>query len=97
MLIADMLGVPVGEVTVQGEITELRSPLSTNIQQVGLVEDESGRTKFTVRKKSGKTMVREGQTVWFRAAAKNWHEGRCSIALIGWSRIGFSERGRWWE
>jgi ssDNA-binding replication factor A large subunit len=95
--IADVPDVPVGEVTVEGEITQLWTPSASNIQQVGLIEDESGRTKFTVWEKSGKTVVREGQTVRFRAAAKNWYEGRCSIALTGWSRIEFPERGRWWE
>ncbi|NHN62622.1 DNA-binding protein [Haloarcula sp. JP-Z28] len=95
--IADVPDIPVGEVTVQGEITELWTPSSSNIQQVGLIEDESGRTKFTVWEKSGKTIVREGQTVRFRAVKKNWYQGRCSLAITGWSRIEFPERGRWWE
>ena len=85
MPIADVPDVPVGEVTVQGEITELWTPSDNSIQQVGLIEDDSGRTKFTVWEKSGKTVVREGQTVRF------------SIAVTGWSRIEFPERGRWWE
>jgi hypothetical protein len=95
--IADVPDVPVGEVTVEGTITELWTPSSSNIQQVGLIEDESGKIKFTCWEKSQQTMVREGQTVRFRAAAKNWYEGRCSIALTGWSDIHFPERGRWWE
>jgi hypothetical protein len=95
--IADVPDVPVGEVTVQGEITELWTPSSSNIQQVGLIEDESGHTKFTVWEKSGKTVVREGQTVRFRAVKKNWYQGRCSLAITGWSRIEFPDRGRWWE
>jgi ssDNA-binding replication factor A large subunit len=95
--IADVPDVPVGEVTVQGEITELWTPSSSNIQQVGLIADDSGKIKFTCWEKSGQTVVREGQTVRFRAAAKNWYEGRCSIALTGWSDIHFPERGRWWE
>ena len=95
--IADVPDVPVGEVTVEGEITQLWTPSASNIQQVGLIEDESGRTKFTVWEKSGKTVVREGQTVRFRAVKKNWYQGRCSLAITGWSRIEFPERGRWWE
>ncbi|MDF9748538.1 DNA-binding protein [Natrinema salsiterrestre] len=95
--IADVPDVPVGEVTVEGEVTELWTPSASNIQQVGLIEDESGRTKFTVWEKSGKTVVREGQTVRFRAVKKNWYQGRCSLAITGWSRIEFPERGRWWE
>jgi ssDNA-binding replication factor A large subunit len=93
--IADVPDVPVGEVTVGGEIIELWAPSSSAIQQVGLIEDDSGKIKFTCWEKSGQTVVREGQTVRFRAAAKNWYEGRCSIALTGWSRIEFPERGRW--
>jgi ssDNA-binding replication factor A large subunit len=69
--IADVPDVPVGEVTVEGEITQLWTPSASNIQQVGLIEDESRRTKFTVWEKSGKTVVREGQTVRFRAVKKN--------------------------
>ncbi|GAA0313775.1 MULTISPECIES: DNA-binding protein [Halobacteriales] len=95
--IADVPDIAVGEVTVEGQVIELWSPSSSAIQQVGLIADDSGKIKFTCWEKSGQTVVREGQTVRFRAAAKNWYEGRCSIALTGWSRIEFPERGRWWE
>ncbi|WP_225336260.1 DNA-binding protein [Halomicrobium urmianum] len=95
--IADMPDVPIGEVTVEGQITELWAPSSPAIAQVGLIEDESGRTKFTTWEKSGKTVVQEGQTVRFRAVKKNWYQGRCSLAITGWSSIEFPERGRWWE
>ena len=95
--IADVPDVPVGEVTVEGTIETLWEPSSSSIQQVGLIADDSGKIKFTVWNKSNQTMVQEGETVRFRAAAKNWYEGRCSIALTGWSRFEFPERGRWWE
>jgi ssDNA-binding replication factor A large subunit len=95
--IADVPDIAVSEVTVEGTVQTLWEPSSSAIQQVGLIADDSGKIKFTVWKKSKQTMVREGQTVRFRAAAKNWYEGRCSIALTGWSRIEFPERGRWWE
>jgi hypothetical protein len=95
--IADVPDVPVGEVTVEGTVQTLWEPSSTSIQQVGLIADDSGKIKFTCWEKSNQTVVREGQKVRFRAAAKNWYEGRCSIALTGWSRIEFPERGRWWE
>jgi len=85
------------EVTVEGRVTQLWDPSSPAIQQVGLIEDESGRTKFTSWVKSRQPMVDEGERVRFRAAAKNWYEGRCSIALTGWSEVHFPERGRWWE
>ncbi|GAB7011345.1 DNA-binding protein [Halorubrum trueperi] len=95
--IADVPDVPVGEVTVEGTVSELWDPSSPAIAQVGLIEDETGRTKFTIWEKSKKTVVREGQTVRFRAVKKNWYQGRCSLAITGWSRIEFPERGRWWE
>ncbi|WP_434523274.1 DNA-binding protein [Halorubrum sp. AS12] len=95
--IADVPDVPVGEVTVEGTVSELWDPSSPAIAQVGLIEDETGRTKFTIWEKSKKTVVREGQTVRFRAVKKNWYQGRWSLAITGWSRIEFPERGRWWE
>jgi ssDNA-binding replication factor A large subunit len=95
--IADVPDVPVGEVTVEGEITQLWDPSDTSISQVGLIEDDSGKIKFTIWEASRKTVVSEGETVRFRAVKKNWYQGRCSIAITGWSRIEFPERGRWWE
>jgi ssDNA-binding replication factor A large subunit len=95
--IADVPDVPVGEVTVQGTVQTLWEPSSSAIQQVGLIADDSGKIKFTCWEKSGQTVVREGQTVRFRAVKKNWYRGRCSIAITGWSKIEFPERGRWWE
>ena len=97
VLIEDVPDVPVGEVTVQGEITQLWDPSDTSISQVGLIEDDSGKIKFTIWEASQKTVVSEGETVRFRAVKKNWYQGRCSIAITGWSRIEFPERGRWWE
>ncbi|WP_089816123.1 DNA-binding protein [Halomicrobium zhouii] len=85
------------EVTVEGRVTQLWTPSSRAIRQVGLIEDESGRTKFTSWKKSAQPMVEEGERVRFRAAAKNWYQGRCSIALTGWSEVHFPERGQWWR
>ncbi|PCR90499.1 DNA-binding protein [Natrinema ejinorense] len=86
-----------GEVSVDGRVIDLWEPSSTSIQQVGLIEDETGRTKFTIWSKSRQTMVCKGERVRFRAAAKNWYNGRCSIALTRWSEIVFPERGQWWE
>ncbi|OVE82977.1 DNA-binding protein [Natronolimnobius baerhuensis] len=86
-----------GEVSVEGRVIELWEPACSSQQQVGLLEDGSGRTKFTIWKASRQTKVREGERVRFRAAAKNWFNGRCSIALTRWSEIQFPERGQWWE
>jgi len=95
--IAEVPEVPVGEVTVSGTVETLWEPSSASIQQVGLIADESEKIKFTVWERSNQPVVREGETVRFRAAAKNWYEGRCSIALTGWSRVAFPDRGRWWD
>ncbi|ELY46955.1 hypothetical protein [Natronorubrum bangense] len=86
-----------GEVSVEGRVIELWEPSNSSMQQVGLIEDETGRTKFTIWTKSRQTMVQKGELVRFRAAAKNWYNGRCSIALTHWSEIVFPERGQWWE
>ena len=86
-----------GEVSVEGRVIELWEPACPSQQQVGLIEDETGRTKFTVWKASRQTMVREGDVVRFRSAAKNWYNGRCSLALTRWSEVVFPEREAWWE
>ncbi|MFC6992422.1 DNA-binding protein [Haladaptatus sp. GCM10025707] len=95
--IAKVEDVDRGEVTVEGQVKQLWEPSHPAIQSVGLLEDESGRIRFTVWKKSKQPLVREGERVRFRAAAKNWYEGRCSIALTRWSNIEFPERGEWWK
>ncbi|MFC7231609.1 DNA-binding protein [Saliphagus sp. GCM10025308] len=95
--IGDLESIRRGEVSVEGRVLELWDASSPAIQQVGLLEDETGRTKFTIWTKSTQTMVREGERVRFRAAAKNWYNGRCSIALTHWSEIRFPERESWWE
>ena len=95
--IVEVPDVRVGEVSVEGEIIELWQPSTHSIQQVGLIADETGKIKFTIWRKSRQTMVSEGQRVRFRAAKKNWYQGRCSIALTYHSRIGFPEREPWWD
>ncbi|SNZ15269.1 hypothetical protein SAMN06269185_2444 [Natronoarchaeum philippinense] len=81
-----------GEVCIAGTVTKLWEPSHRTIAQVGLLEDESARIRFTVWEKSGQPIVREGETVTFRGVAKSWYEGRCSVALTGWSRVGFPDR-----
>lgn len=80
------------EVSIQGEVTQLFEASSPAIQQVGLIEDETGTTKFTVWCASRCTMVEEGDEVRMRDVAKNWYGGRVSVALTGESRIMFPER-----
>ena len=95
--IAEVGDVQTGEVDVEGDVIELWDSSNPKIQQVGLIADESGKTKFTVWERSFQPMMREGQTVRLRGVKKNWYEGRCSVAVTGWSRIVFPERGRWWD
>ncbi|WP_158057955.1 DNA-binding protein [Halorussus halophilus] len=83
------------EVSIEGTVRKLWEPSSPVIQQVGLIEDETGVVRFTAWRKSDVPMVREGETVEFRSVAKNWYEGRCSVALTGWSSVHFPERRQW--
>ncbi|UPV75227.1 OB-fold nucleic acid binding domain-containing protein [Halorussus limi] len=85
------------EVSIEGRVTQLWDADSSAIQQVGLLEDESGRTKVTVWKNSDQPWMEEGERVQIRGAARNWYEGRVSLAVTGWSSMFFPERGRWWE
>ncbi|TYL37268.1 DNA-binding protein [Natronococcus pandeyae] len=94
--IADVPEVEAGEVDVEGEIIELWEPSKSSISQVGLIADDTGKMKFTIWKNSYQTTVSEGETVRIRNAAKNWHNERCNLAVTGWSRLEFPERGRWW-
>jgi ssDNA-binding replication factor A large subunit len=75
------------EVDIEGTVVELWEPSHASIQQVGLLEDETGRIKFTAWRKSQQPMVREGERVRFRNVAKNWYRGRVSVALTGWSSV----------
>ena len=80
------------EVDIEGEVSVLWEPSCAAIRQVGLLEDDSGRIKFTSWRKSGQPLVREGERVRLRAVAKNWYEGRCSVALTGKTLVSFSEQ-----
>jgi ssDNA-binding replication factor A large subunit len=64
---------------------------------VGLIEDDTGRTKFTSWTKSDPKLVQEGDHVRLREVEKSWYEGRVSVAVTGWSQIEFPDRGRWWD
>jgi hypothetical protein len=97
LAIEEVPDVRTNEVSVEGEIVELWEPSTHSIQQVGLIADDTGKIKFTIWRKSRQTMVREGQQVRFRAAKKNWYQGRCSIALTYHSRIEFPQREPWWK
>jgi ssDNA-binding replication factor A large subunit len=85
------------EVSIEGRVTQLWEPSSSAISQVGLIEDESGRTTFTSWVASDQPWIEEGEHVRIHGAAKNWYDGRVSVALTGWTTVHFPERGRWWE
>ena len=82
--------VPRREVDIEGRVRTLWTPSNPAIQQVGLIEDDSGRTKFTTWVRSDQPLVREGEHVRFRSVAKSWYQGRVSVALTGWSSVEFT-------
>ncbi|GAA0682675.1 SOSS complex subunit B family protein [Natronoarchaeum mannanilyticum] len=84
-------------VSIEGRVETLWDSDSPAIQQVGLVADESGKTKVTIWKASDAPWIEEGERVRIHEAAKNWYNGRVSLAVTGWSTVHFPERGRWWE
>ncbi|WP_148415900.1 DNA-binding protein [Haloferax sp. KTX1] len=84
------------EVSIEGTITQLWTSSNSAIQQVGLIEDETSRTKFTVWHNSRQPAVREGERVTLRNVAKSWYGGRVSVAVTGWSDVRFPEREAWW-
>jgi ssDNA-binding replication factor A large subunit len=85
------------EVSIEGTVTQLWDPSSPSIAQVGLIEDDSGKTKLTSWVASDQPWIEEGERVRIHGAAKNWYNGRVSVALTGWTTVMFPERGRWWE
>ncbi|QKY16308.1 OB-fold nucleic acid binding domain-containing protein [Halorubrum sp. CBA1229] len=85
------------EVSIAGRVKTLWSPSHPSIAQVGLIADETGQTRVTIWKASEAPWIAEGEHVRIHGAARNWYEGRVSLAVTGWSTIHFPERGRWWE
>ncbi|SDN09099.1 hypothetical protein SAMN04487949_3328 [Halogranum gelatinilyticum] len=85
------------EVRIAGRVETLWVPSHPSIAQVGLIADDSGKTRVTVWKASNAPLMDEGEQVRIDGAARNWYEGRVSLAVTGWSSLTFPERGRWWE
>jgi hypothetical protein len=85
------------EVRIEGRVETLWVPSHPSIAQVGLIADDSGRTRVTVWKASNAPLMDEGEQVRIDGAARNWYEGRVSLAVTGWSSLTFPGRGRWWE
>ena len=85
------------EVSIEGRVEVLWDADSPAIAQVGLIADDSGKTKVTIWEKSDAPWIEEGEQVRIHKAARNWYEGRVSLAVTGWTTIHFPEHGRWWE
>jgi hypothetical protein len=85
------------EVSIEGQVETLWDPSHPSIAQVGLIADDSGQTRVTIWEKSDAPWIEEGEQVRIHGAARNWYEGRVSLAVTGWSTLHFPERGRWWE
>ncbi len=85
--IEQLADVDASQVNIQGEVTRLFEPNSRKIDQVGLIEDETGTTKFTAWRRSGADRVRVGDEVRLLNVAKNWYNGRVSVAVTGWSEV----------
>ena len=85
------------EVSVEGQVDTLWDPSHPSIAQVGLIADDSGKTRITIWEASNAPWIQEGERVRIHGAARNWYEGRVSLAVTGWSTVMFPERGRWWE
>jgi ssDNA-binding replication factor A large subunit len=85
------------EVSVEGQVETLWDPSHPSIAQVGLIADDSGKTRVTIWEASNAPWIEEGEHVRIHGAARNWYEGRVSLAVTGWSTVMFPERGRWWE
>jgi len=82
------------EVSIEGRVEVLWDADSPAIAQVGLIADDSGKTKVTSWVASDQPWIEEGERVRIHGAAKNWYNGRVSVALTGWSTVHFPERGR---
>ncbi|RDI69563.1 DNA-binding protein [Halopelagius longus] len=85
------------EVSIEGQVKTLWDPSHPSIAQVGLIADDSGQTRMTIWEASDAPWIEEGEQVRIHGAARNWYNGRVSVAVTGWSTIMFPERGRWWE
>jgi len=85
-----------GEVCVTGQVEELWVPSHPSIAQVGLIGDETGRTRLTIWERSDAPLIKKGEIISVYGAARNWYQGRISLAVTGWSQIRFHDRDPWW-
>ena len=79
------------EVDIEGEVVKLFEPSHSSIEWVGLVADETETIKVTSWHRSEKPTVEEGDHIRLRSVAKNWYQGRVSVAVTGRSDVVFFE------
>jgi hypothetical protein len=81
-------------VTAQATVVTLYEPSDVGQQQVAVLENESGRAKLTVwRRSEVDTIMREGDTVRVRDGIAGFYKGQAQIAADGETSIGLLERG----
>ncbi|MUV89076.1 hypothetical protein GJ629_03475 [Halapricum sp. CBA1109] len=82
------------EADIQGEVVTLWDPIATNQQQVGLIEDDTGRIKFTVWRRSNQgILLHEGDIVQIRAAKVGKYQGQATLAADSKTLITILEEG----
>jgi DNA-directed RNA polymerase subunit M/transcription elongation factor TFIIS len=82
------------EADIQGEVVTLWDPKATNQQQVGLIEDDTGRIKFTVWLRSNQGVIlREGDLVRIRAGKVGKYRGGPTLAADSQTLITVIEKG----
>ena len=82
------------EASIEGEVAVLFEPASNSQQQVGYVEDESGRIKVTIWEKSQQgTVLSEGDRVRIYAGKPGSFRGEPTLAVTYDTEVTILERG----
>ena len=80
--------------TVEGVVAKLFEPASSNQQQVGIIEDESGSAKTTVWANSRQDVVlSEGNVVRIQDAKPGRYNGQLTLAVVSNTRMVVREKG----
>jgi len=95
--IEDVPSYPDYEVSVEGTVIDLWDARDPDVQQVGLLRDDTDKIKFITFKSTQPPGVTEGECVRLRCAEKSWYQGRCSLKVTGDTHVVFPDRDRWWD
>ena len=80
--------------TVEGVVAKLFEPASSNQQQVGIIEDESGEVKTTVWRNSRMDVVlSEGDVVRIQDAKPGRYNGQLTLAVVSDTQMVVREKG----